>query len=128
MATDAVGLGLAVRPRAAGHTWPIGRWLLIAAVLGWFGLLILVPSVAVLRHHEATGGPPSLRALAGDHRVGHAGQYRLRHRPGDRAGPAPVLGPGTPGRGGRPTLRRLAGGGRVDADRALWARGVAGQR
>src|SRR5947207_15403553 len=49
MATDAVGLGLAVRPRAAGRTWPIGRWLLIAAVLGWFGLLILVPSVALLR-------------------------------------------------------------------------------
>ena len=32
------------RDRAA---WPIGRWLLIAAVLGWFALLILVPSVAL---------------------------------------------------------------------------------
>ena len=41
MATDLVGRG--VRPGAAAcrHAarWPIGRWLLIAAVLGWFALL-----------------------------------------------------------------------------------------
>ena len=36
------------RRRLRGRrSWPIGRWLLIAAVLGWFALLILVPSVAL---------------------------------------------------------------------------------
>ena len=58
MATNTMGLGLAVRPRSAGRTWPIGRWLLIAAVLGWFGLLILVPSVALLRQVVAGGWRP----------------------------------------------------------------------
>lgn len=51
MATDTLNAGsrtisLAARDR---RTVPIGRWLLIGAVLGWFALLILVPSLALLR-------------------------------------------------------------------------------
>jgi sulfate transport system permease protein len=63
MATDALGIGPAVRPRVAGRTWPIGRWLLIAAVLGWFGLLILVPSLALLRQVVAGGLRPFFETL-----------------------------------------------------------------
>jgi sulfate transport system permease protein len=67
MATDTLGAGLAARPRvdtvAAGRTWPIGRWLLVAAVLGWFGLLILVPTLALLRQVVAGGLRPFLETL-----------------------------------------------------------------
>ena len=46
MATDLLVVSLAARER---RSWPIGRWLLISLVLGWFALLILVPSVALVR-------------------------------------------------------------------------------
>ncbi len=44
--------------------WPIGRWLLIAAVLGWFALLILVPSMALLRQVWVGGMRPFFETLA----------------------------------------------------------------
>ncbi len=74
-----------IRPRAvsmpAGGSWPIGRWLLIAAVLGWFAVLILVPGMALVRQVFAGGwrpffetladarGSPGVRAVAGNHRL-----------------------------------------------------------
>jgi sulfate/thiosulfate transport system permease protein len=61
MATDAIGLG--ARPVAAGRTWPVGRWLLIAAVLGWFALLVLVPTAALLRQVAAGGLKPFFQTL-----------------------------------------------------------------
>jgi sulfate transport system permease protein len=48
----------------AGRSWPIGRWLLIAAVLGWFALLILVPALALLRQVCAGGLRPFVETLA----------------------------------------------------------------
>jgi len=48
----------------AGRSRPIGRWLLIAAVLGWFALLILVPSVALLRKVLSGGLRPFFETLA----------------------------------------------------------------
>ena len=66
MATDVMGRGL--RPAAgvvsAHHSRPIGRWLLVTAVLGWFALLISVPSVALLRQVMAGGLRPFFEALA----------------------------------------------------------------
>ena len=57
MATDALPVPSRTISLAAPQrrSWPIGRWLLIGAVLGWFGLLILVPSLALLRQ-VAMGG------------------------------------------------------------------------
>jgi sulfate/thiosulfate transport system permease protein len=56
MVTD---LGLGSRPVAPAaterRTWPIGRWLLISLVLGWFALLILVPSLALVRQVYSGG-------------------------------------------------------------------------
>jgi sulfate transport system permease protein len=49
---------------AAQRAWPIGRWLLITAVLGWFALLILVPSAALLRQVIAGGFRPFFDTLA----------------------------------------------------------------
>ena len=43
--------------------WPIGRWLLTAVVLGWFALLILVPTVALARQALAGGLEPFVRVL-----------------------------------------------------------------
>lgn len=48
---------------AANRARPIGRWLLIAAVLGWFALLILVPSIALLRQVWAGGMRPFFETL-----------------------------------------------------------------
>jgi len=66
MATDLSGERF--RPGAlalpAGRSLPIGRWLLIAAVLGWFALLILVPSVALLRQVLSGGFRPFFETLA----------------------------------------------------------------
>jgi len=66
MATDLLEEGF--RPGAvalpAGRSWPIGRWLLIAAVLGWFALLILVPTVALLRQVSSGGFRPFFETLA----------------------------------------------------------------
>lgn len=62
MATDAIGVGS--RPVAAGRSWPVGRWLLTAAVLGWFALLVLVPTAALLRQVVAGGLKPFFSTLA----------------------------------------------------------------
>lgn len=43
---------------------PIGRWLLIGVVLGWFALLVLVPAGALLRRVLAGGWAPFADALA----------------------------------------------------------------
>jgi sulfate transport system permease protein len=61
MATDAIDL--AARPTTAGRTWPIGRWLLTAAVLGWFALLVLVPTAALIRQVVAGGLRPFFATL-----------------------------------------------------------------
>jgi sulfate/thiosulfate transport system permease protein len=61
MATDA--LGLAARPAVSSRSWPIGRWLLMTAVLGWFGLLVLVPTAALLRQVIAGGLRPFVVTL-----------------------------------------------------------------
>jgi sulfate transport system permease protein len=50
----------AIAPRPAR---PIGRWLLIAAVLSWFAVLILVPSVALFRQVLAGGARPFFETL-----------------------------------------------------------------
>jgi sulfate transport system permease protein len=42
---------------------PLGRWLLTAAVLGWFSLMILVPTLALLRTAFAGGLTPFLNAV-----------------------------------------------------------------
>ena len=46
------------------RTVPVGRWLLIGAVLGWFAVLILVPAVALVRAALAGGFGPFAEALA----------------------------------------------------------------
>ena len=61
MATDAIELR--TRPATAGRSWPIGRWALMAAVLGWFGLLVLVPTAALLRQVLAGGLRPFFATL-----------------------------------------------------------------
>jgi sulfate transport system permease protein len=45
------------------RSWPVGRWLLIGAVLGWFALLILVPSVAMVRQVVTGGLKPFFETL-----------------------------------------------------------------
>jgi len=42
---------------------PVGRWLLTAAVLGWFALMILVPMAALIRQALAAGLGPMAAAL-----------------------------------------------------------------
>lgn len=42
---------------------PLARWLLTAIVLGWFALLILVPSIALVRRALAGGFAPFWEAL-----------------------------------------------------------------
>ena len=49
-----------VRPRGSA----LGRRVLIAAVLGWFGLLILVPTAAIAREAFADGIGPLVKSLA----------------------------------------------------------------
>src|SRR4051812_11909391 len=51
-------------PGAGRRGYPLGRWLLIGAVLGWFALLILVPTVALVRQAFAGGFRPFVAALA----------------------------------------------------------------
>lgn len=48
---------------AARRPPPIGRWLLTAVVLGWFALLILVPTLALARQALAGGLDPFVQAL-----------------------------------------------------------------
>jgi sulfate/thiosulfate transport system permease protein len=52
------GLGLGVRGSR------VGRWLLTGAVLLWFAILILVPTLALVRHVVAGGLSPFFAALA----------------------------------------------------------------
>ena len=99
----------------------LGRRLLTAAVLGWFALLILVPTLALLRGAFAAGldavlagdhlarRPAGVWADPGHHAGGDPGQHGLR--PGLRggAGPAQVPRQGAGGRAGGPAVRRLAG-------------------
>jgi sulfate transport system permease protein len=49
---------------AARRSLPIGRWILIGAVVAWFGLLILVPAVELARRALAEGLGPLTKALA----------------------------------------------------------------
>jgi sulfate transport system permease protein len=65
MATDLAGGSAQVlwSARKAG-AWPLGRWLLTGIVVGWFALLILVPTVALARQAFAAGLVPLGRALA----------------------------------------------------------------
>jgi sulfate transport system permease protein len=44
--------------------FPVGRWVLTAAVVGWFAVLILVPALALVRGALAGGFAPFLEALA----------------------------------------------------------------
>ncbi len=44
--------------------WPIGRWLLVGVVLGYFALLILVPTFALLARALSGGFRPFIAALA----------------------------------------------------------------
>jgi sulfate transport system permease protein len=65
MATNAAASGFfgETARLAPDRTRPIGRWLLIAAVLGWFALLILVPSIALLRQVWTGGMRPFFETL-----------------------------------------------------------------
>jgi sulfate transport system permease protein len=47
-----------------GRRLPVSRWLLTAAVLGWFALMILVPAAALLRAAFSDGFTPFLEAVA----------------------------------------------------------------
>jgi sulfate/thiosulfate transport system permease protein len=49
---------------AARRELPLGRWLLTGGVLAWFAILILVPTVALVRQALAGGLRPFLAALA----------------------------------------------------------------
>jgi sulfate/thiosulfate transport system permease protein len=66
MATDTLSAGSRTISLATPQRrdWPIGRWLLIGAVLGWFALLILVPSLALLRQVVQGGLRPFFDTLA----------------------------------------------------------------
>ena len=61
-----MAIELSARPRVARirGASPIGRRLLTGAVLGWFALLILVPSMALVRQALAHGLRPFAEALA----------------------------------------------------------------
>lgn len=58
----------ATRPRTAARSkrdrLPWGRWLLTSLVVGWFAVLVLVPSLALVRAALAGGFRPFLEALA----------------------------------------------------------------
>jgi len=62
---ETVDTGPRVRLGARGSVWgTVGRRLLIAAVVGWFGVLILVPALALVRGALAGGMGPFVAALA----------------------------------------------------------------
>jgi sulfate/thiosulfate transport system permease protein len=52
-------------PRAypVRRTLPLGRWLLTGAVLSWFGILILVPTIALVRQALGGGWRPVLDTI-----------------------------------------------------------------
>jgi sulfate transport system permease protein len=66
MATNP-GLGSAAVGRPASldaeRTWPVGRWVLIGLVLGWFAILVLVPSAALVRQVVSGGWRPFFHTL-----------------------------------------------------------------
>jgi sulfate transport system permease protein len=65
MATELAGASAQVLWSARKEgAWPLGRWLLTAVVVGWFALLILVPTVALTHQALAAGLVPLGRALA----------------------------------------------------------------
>jgi sulfate transport system permease protein len=51
-------------PRPLPLSLPLGRWALISAVVAWFAILILVPSIALARQALAGGLAPLVQALA----------------------------------------------------------------
>lgn len=53
-----------VRPRSRPRSW--GRWFLTAAVLSWFALMIVVPTIALLRAAFAGGLAAFLGAVASE--------------------------------------------------------------
>jgi sulfate transport system permease protein len=66
MATDSQpALSHPVRPLrvVSSQSWPIGRWLLIGLVLGWFAILVLVPSAALVRQVVGGGWKPFFHTL-----------------------------------------------------------------
>jgi sulfate transport system permease protein len=72
MSTDILERPAATRrPSQSRKRWPIGRLLLTAAVLGWFGLLVLVPASALV-HRVVGGGLAPFAALLGDPEVHRA--------------------------------------------------------
>ena len=65
MATESMGLSTGPKACSIGfpRDWPIGRWLLIAGVLGWFSLLVLVPGMALLNQVVNGGLQPFVSML-----------------------------------------------------------------
>ena len=64
----AADLDIAATPRRVTGTsgkapLPIGRWVLMTVVLGWFGILILVPTLALVRGAFASGLAPFWNAI-----------------------------------------------------------------
>ena len=55
---------LATRPLPSSRRLPLGRWLLIGVVVGWFAILILVPALALVRVALAGGVGSFVEALA----------------------------------------------------------------
>src|SRR5690348_10997716 len=62
MATDVLDRNRAMSGRR--RPLPVGRWLLTGLVLGWFALMILVPTITLLREALADGIRPLLDELA----------------------------------------------------------------
>jgi sulfate transport system permease protein len=62
MATDVLTRNLAIAGRR--KPLPVGRWLLTGVVLGWFALLILVPTITLLREALSGGFSPLFAELA----------------------------------------------------------------
>jgi sulfate transport system permease protein len=61
MAVEGISLARAETRREA---FPLGRWLLIGAVIAWFAILILFPAGALIRAALSGGFAPFLQALA----------------------------------------------------------------
>lgn len=62
MATDVMDRHQTIAGRR--HPLPLGRWLLTGVVLGWFALMILVPTLTLLREALSGGVRPLLDELA----------------------------------------------------------------
>ena len=140
MATDVLEADRARTRPATGEppAWPVGRWLLIAAVLGWFApadpgadawpwcaghyrrLAAVLRDAGHARGVRAFGLTLGITALATVVNTVFGIAFALvlvRQRFWGRA---------LAGRRGGLAVRRLADGGRLDADRALRARRLAG--